>query len=82
MYFSRLQLYSQITPLELLALIIAALCHDLDHPGECACVLHVHVYMSHAYSCTYGTIHDTYMTHTCRLVLSSIVLECHPVSVV
>ena len=31
---SVLQLYRHMTPLELLALFIAALCHDLDHPGE------------------------------------------------
>ena len=29
-----MQLYDQITPLELLAILIAALCHDLDHPGN------------------------------------------------
>lgn len=29
-----LQLYRHTTPLELLALFIAALCHDLDHPGQ------------------------------------------------
>lgn len=29
-----LQLYKHTTPLELLALFIAALCHDLDHPGQ------------------------------------------------
>lgn len=28
------QLYRHTTPLELLALFIAALCHDLDHPGQ------------------------------------------------
>jgi hypothetical protein len=34
MWLHLLQLNSNITPLELLAIMIAALCHDLDHPGE------------------------------------------------
>ena len=35
-----LQLYSHVTPLELLSILIAALCHDLDHPGKKAVIKH------------------------------------------
>lgn len=34
LFLFMLQLYAHLTPLEICATLIAALCHDLDHPGE------------------------------------------------